>query len=139
MAPNQEENKTQTNLKSDSNASRETSEVGNAKTSSGLEENLAGLLCYLAGFITGIIFIILEKENRFVRFHALQSIFISVVMVILSFIFTSIPIIGWLIGLLISPLSIVLWILLMYKAYQGQWFKLPILGEMAEKQLNNMK
>lgn len=108
------------------------------KTSSGMDENVAGLLCYLVGFITGIIFLVIEKENRFVRFHALQSIFVFVGIFILSTVLSFIPLIGWAIGLLISPLTLVLWILLMYQAYSGKWFKLPIIGDMVEKQLDKV-
>lgn len=105
------------------------------KTSTGLDENIAGLFCYVFGAITGIIFLILEKENRFIRFHALQSTIIFVALLILNFILTAIPIIGWLVGLLIAPLGFILWIVLMVKAYQGKWFKLPVIGSLAEKQL----
>ncbi|GGA72543.1 DUF4870 domain-containing protein [Ornithinibacillus halotolerans] len=108
------------------------------KTSSGLDENLAGLLTYLVGFITGIIFLLIEKDSRFVRFHALQSIFVSVGLFVLNIILSFIPIIGWGISLLIAPFAFVLWIFLMIQAYQGKWFKLPVIGDMVEKQLNNM-
>lgn len=104
-------------------------------TSTGLQENVAGLLCYLLGLITGIIFVILEKENRFVRFHAFQSVFVSVALIILNTVLAFIPILGWLLALLMGPLSLILWLLLMFKAYQGQYFKLPIVGDMAEKQV----
>lgn len=96
---------------------------------------MAGLLCYLLGLITGIIFVILEKENRFVRFHAFQSVFVSVALIILNTVLAFIPILGWLLALLLAPLSLILWLLLMFKAYQGQYFKLPIVGDMAEKQV----
>lgn len=105
------------------------------KTSTGLEANVAGLLCYVFGAITGIIFLILEKENRFVRFHAFQSTITFIALVVLNFVLTAIPIIGWLIGLLIAPLGFILWIVLMVKAYQGNWFNLPVIGEIAEKRI----
>lgn len=104
-------------------------------TSSGMDENLAGVLCYLCGFITGIIFMVIEKENRFVRFHALQSIFVSAAIIILNLVINPIPILGLIISIFIMLAAFVLWIVLMMKAYQGQWFKLPIIGDMAEKQL----
>ncbi|MGM8211230.1 DUF4870 domain-containing protein [Virgibacillus sp. W0430] len=111
-------------------------EANNNKTSSGMDQNVAALLTYVLGFITGIIFMFLEKENRFVRFHALQSIITFGGLFILNFILTAIPIIGWLIGILLAPLSIIIWILLMVKAYQGKYFKLPIVGKLADEQLN---
>ena len=104
-------------------------------TGSGLDQNLAGLLCYLLGFITGIIFLLIEKDNRFVKFHALQSIFISVAIFIVNMVLSVIPLIGWLVSLLMSPLILILWIVLMMKAYQGKMFKLPIIGDMVEKQM----
>ncbi|WP_077616988.1 DUF4870 domain-containing protein [Bacillus sinesaloumensis] len=105
------------------------------KTSTGLTDNVAGLLSYVLGPITGIIFLVIEKENRFVRFHALQSIFVFVAIFIITTVLSFIPIIGWLISLIASPLSLVLWILLMYQAYQGKWYKLPVVGDIVEQQL----
>lgn len=106
------------------------------QTSSGLQQNLAGLLCYLFGFITGIIFLLIEKENRFVRYHAVQSIIVSAILIILNMVLTAIPLIGWIIGILLTPLYLVLWIYMMWKAYQNTWFKIPIAGEIASKQVN---
>lgn len=108
------------------------------KTSSGLDQNIAGLLCYLAWFITGIVFLVLEKENKFIRFHAMQSIIVFVVLFVLNIILTAIPIIGWGIGLLLIPVYLILWLFLMWKAYQNKWFKLPIVGDIAEKQVNKV-
>ena len=104
------------------------------KTSIGLEQNLAGLLCYVLGWVTGLVFLVLEKENKFVRFHAIQSIAtfgaLTVVIIILNFI----PFIGWILGWLVNVLGLVLWIILMIKAYQGQTYKLPWAGNFADKQ-----
>lgn len=105
------------------------------QTQSGLEENLAGALCYIAWFITGIIFLLIEKENRFVRFHALQSIITSVGIFAISIVLSFIPVIGWILSLLIAPVTFGLWLFLMWKAYKGETFKLPFVGDMAEKQL----
>lgn len=104
-------------------------------TALGVQENIAGLLCYVAGFITGIVFLVLEKENKFVRFHAMQSLVTFLALFVISIVGGFIPLVGWLISLLITPVGLVLWILLMYKAYQGQKFKLPVIGDFAEKQL----
>ena len=86
-------------------------------------------------WVSGLVFLVIEKENQFVRFHAMQSIVafgsITLVQIVLSFI----PIIGWILSWLIWALSIVLWIVLMAKAYQGQRYKLPWAGNFAEKQL----
>jgi uncharacterized membrane protein/ribosomal protein L40E len=101
-----------------------------------LEPNVAGLLCYLAGWITGLIFILIEKENKFVRFHAMQSIVtfgaLTVVWIILQ-VLTSILWFFWILDVPVWILSVVLWIILMVKAYQGERFKLPIAGDFAEK------
>jgi len=105
------------------------------KTSSGLDENVAGLLCYVFGIVTGVIFMLIEKENRFVRFHALQSIFVSAAIIVLNIAVNLVPLLGMLISFLLSAAAFILWIVLMVKAYQGQMFKLPIIGDMAEKQL----
>jgi uncharacterized membrane protein len=105
------------------------------KTATGLEENVAGVLCYVLGFITGIVFLVLEKENRFVRYHAFQSIFFSVALFVVSMIVNVIPFIGWLLGLAINLLALLLWLFLMYKAYTGEKFKLPWLGDLAERQV----
>ena len=109
------------------------------KTVTGLTQNMEGLLCYILGFITGILFLILSKENKFVRFHAMQSLVTFLGLFILSMVAGIIPILGIIISLLIAPVSIILWILLMYKAYQGKRYKLPIVGDFTEEQLSRME
>jgi uncharacterized membrane protein len=104
-----------------------------AKTSVELEENVAGLLCYVLGWISGLVFFLIEKKNKFVRFHALQSIIVFGVLTLASIVIGWIPIIGWVIAWLIGVLAFVLWIVLMVKAYQGEKFKLPWAGNLAEK------
>jgi len=79
------------------------------------------------------VFFLLEKENKFVRFHAMQSIIVFGGLTIISLIISVIPLLGWLISTLLSLLALVLWILLMVKAYQNVWFKLPLVGDLAEK------
>jgi uncharacterized membrane protein len=115
--------------------------------SSGMGNNVAGLLCYLFGWLGGLIFLLIEpyKTNRFVRFCAFQSIFMDVAMIALSIGFSIIIFvlaaithgIGGLVGLL-WPLIWLAYlgvkILLMIKAYGNQEFKLPIIGDLAAKQ-----
>jgi len=107
-----------------------------AKTSMNMEENVASLLCYLLVWLTGIIFYLVEKENKTVRFHAMQSILVFLPLTVLSIIFSVlswfIPFI-WVLGGLMSLLTIILWLVLLIKAYQGEKFKLPIVGDIAEK------
>ncbi len=124
------------------------------KTSMNMEENIESLLTYALTWVTGIVFIFLEKENKTVRFHAFQSLFT----------FLPLTIIGWLLGWIGAPsynysggyygygtynpgipaliylswiiyaLTALLWLFLMFKAYQGEKFKLPVVGDLAEKQ-----
>ncbi|SDJ79148.1 DUF4870 domain-containing protein [Salimicrobium halophilum] len=109
-----------------------------APSSTGLQENVGGLLAYLLGFITGIIFLLVEKENSFIRFHAMQSTIVFGGIFVLGLVTGMIPIIGWIIGILLSPISLILWIFLMYKAYNKERYHLPMVGEMSENQLKKM-
>ena len=104
------------------------------KTSTGLQPNVAALLSYLLGFITGIIFFLIEKDNKFVRFHAMQSIVTFGFLFVLQMVLPMIPFFGWILIPFVAVLNLVLWILLMIKSYQGQMFKLPVVGDVAEKQ-----
>ncbi|MCK4800135.1 hypothetical protein KAS31_04115 [Candidatus Parcubacteria bacterium] len=97
---------------------------------SDLGENIRGALCYVLGFISGIFFLLTEKENKFIRFHAMQSIIVFLGITL----FVMFPVVGWVLSVFVTPLSLVLWLFLMYKAYQGEKFKLPIIGDLAEKQ-----
>jgi uncharacterized membrane protein len=101
-------------------------------------ENLMGAAAYLLGFITGIIFLVIEKENKFVRFHAMQSTIVSGSIFIVNIALGFIPILGWILGVLLSLGSFILWIVCMWKAFQGEMFKLPYAGDLAEKQLAKM-
>jgi uncharacterized membrane protein len=103
------------------------------KTALGIEENLEGALCYLGWWITGLIFFLLEPKNKFIRFHAMQSIVVFLGATIIIFVLFWIPFFGWILSGLISLLSLILWIVLMIKAYQGEKFKVPIAGDIAEK------
>jgi uncharacterized membrane protein len=106
------------------------------KTSTGLEANLAAALSYLVGFVTGIIFLLVEKENRFVRFHAMQSTLVFAGIVILDILLQIVPILGALVVIfVVIPASAVLWLFLMFKAYQGEEFKLPFVGQMAAERI----
>jgi uncharacterized membrane protein len=114
--------------------------------SAGMTSNVAGALAYLVGLITGIIFLVLEpyKQDRFVRFHAFQSIFLNVTLIIFGILWSAI--LGMmmfslgllslvsLLGTLVYLAFFVLWLLLMFKAYNNQMYKLPIIGDFAEKQ-----
>ena len=102
------------------------------KTSTGLDANLAAALSYLVGFVTGVIFLLVEKENRFVRFHAMQSTLVFAGIVILDILMQIVPILGAVVVfLVVIPASAILWLFLMFKAYQGEEFKLPFVGQIA--------
>ncbi len=113
-------------------------------TSTGVEPNVSVALAYILAPITGILFFALEKTNRFVRFHAAQSIATSVIIILLSIgvsmissILVFIPVLGWIAVLLLtlglSFGTFILWVLLMVKAYQGQEWELPVAGGFARK------
>src|SRR5215213_2182154 len=123
-----------------------------AKSSTGLDENVAALLSYVFGWISGLIFFLIEKDSRLVRFHAMQSLILSgggTVILIALWIFIGIAslIIAQISGILSSLATVVLGliatvvgiailicaIISLVKAYQGQYFKLPVIGNMAEK------
>jgi uncharacterized membrane protein len=95
----------------------------------GLQDNVAGALCYVLGWITGIVFLILEPNNKFIKFHAVQSIIVFGVVTVIDLIFIWVPVLNWLIWVL----ALVLWVWLMYQAYQGKKYMFPIAGVYAEK------
>ena len=109
-------------------------EQSETKTSSGIRENVAGAFCYLVGWVTGIIFLIIEKENKTVRFHAVQSIVVFGAYTVITIILNFIPVIGWIINVLLGIAAVILWLVLMFKTYQRQMIKLPVAGNIAENQ-----
>jgi uncharacterized membrane protein len=115
--------------------------VASGSQTGGLADNIAGMLAYVT-IVPAIIFLVVEpyNKNRFIRFHAFQSIFFTLAWIVLSIglnIVAAIPVLGWM-TLLIWPLvglaGLVIWVVLLLKANQGQMFKLPIIGDLAEKQ-----
>jgi uncharacterized membrane protein len=102
------------------------------KTETGLEPNVAGLLCYVLGWVSGLVFLLLERKDKFVRFHAIQSIVVFGAINLAYFIVFRIPYI-WVIGWIFWAFGIVLWIVLMVRAYQGEKPKMPVAGNIAEK------
>lgn len=128
-------------IETNTNNSGQQNETANS-TQGGLDDNIAGLLCYLFGIITGVIFLFVKPESKFVRFHAWQSIMVTaligllgIIIAIIDFILAYIPIIGWLFGLLLTMVYtlgiFVLWIILMVTAYQGKELNIPIAGQIA--------
>jgi uncharacterized membrane protein len=126
--------------------------VQTGKSSTGLDENLAALLSYIFGWVSGLVFFLIEKDSRLVKFHAMQSILLNAAALIIglvlwfcwvfvTIIFASInDTLGSLVGLVLGLLLFVFWIgmliavvLCLVKAYQKQYFKLPVIGSFAEK------
>ena len=116
-----------------------------AAPAQGMTDNVAGMLAYFT-IIPAIIFLVMEpyNRNRFIRFHSFQCLFFAVAWTVLWIalsIFAHIPVLGWL-SILIWPLiglaGFIIWIILVIKANQGQMYKLPFIGDMAEKQANVM-
>jgi len=108
-------------------------------SSEGLAENVAGLLCYVLGWLTGIIFILIDKRP-FVRFHAAQSIVVFGALTLLKIGFGIVMGIGGVVGfglwalvsMVLGLLMVILWILLMIKAYQHELFRVPIAAPIAD-------
>jgi len=113
-------------------------------TSMGMQPNIEAGLSYVLGWVTGLIFFLMEKQNRFVRFHAMQSILffggLTVIRIILGFIGAlGLPFLGFFVGLLgiaVGIIGLVGYILLLINGFQGKYYKLPIVGDYAEKYAN---
>jgi uncharacterized membrane protein len=113
-------------------------------TSTGIEPKVGAALAYILGLVTGILFLALEKDNRYIRFHAAQSITVSVLLILahvavrmVSAVLAYIPIVG---GLLVLVLTLglalgtfVLWGALMWRAYEGHEWELPVAGGFARR------
>lgn len=103
------------------------------KPASGLDPHVAAALSYALGWVTGLLFLLTEPRDKFVRFHAFQSTIVFATLSVVCVVLQIIPVLGMLITVfLVIPASAVLWLVLMFKAYQGERFKLPLAGDMAE-------
>ena len=112
-------------------------EVGK-KGGTGLQSNVAGALAYFLGPVTGILFLLIEKENKFVRFHAMQSTLTFGGIFVLNIVLGFIPLLGWIAGSLMSLVSLILWVFLMYKAFNKEEYELPVIGDLARKQVEKV-
>jgi uncharacterized membrane protein len=101
----------------------------------GLTDNSAGGLAYIT-FIPAIIFLVTAPYNQksFIRFHAWQSIFLFIASVVIHTVLLFIPIIGWILSLPVSLAILAIWVICLIKAFNGQRFKLPVIGNLAEQQ-----
>ena len=126
--------------------------VQTAKSSTGLDENIAALLSYVFGWLSGLIFFLIEKDSRLVRFHAMQSLLFNVLFAVIAIVlwialFVVFLVASQISGALTTLLSLVSilvwgvlfiailvgWVMCLVKAFQGQYFKLPVIGNLAEK------
>ncbi len=107
-------------------------------TSLGIRARTAGWLCYLFGWITGLIFFLLERENHFVRFHAMQSILFFGILNILEWVFSNLPFFGP-IGGAIGLVMFIGWIVMMVKAHRGEYYKLPLFGDLTERLISQIR
>jgi uncharacterized membrane protein len=108
----------------------------------GMQPNIEAGLSYVLGWVTGLIFFLMEKQNRFVRFHAMQSILffggVTVIQIILNVI-SHFPVLGFfagLAGVVVWIIWLVGYIVLLINGFQGKYYKLPIVGDYAEKYAN---
>lgn len=108
-----------------------------AATAGGLQDNVAGMLAYVT-IIPAIIFLVVApyNQNKFIRFHSFQCIFLCVAIFAVDIILAFIPFIGWMLYPLVSLAWLAVAIICALKAYGGQKFKLPVIGDLAEKQAN---
>lgn len=104
-------------------------------SSTGLNSNLAAALAYLFGCLSGVVFLIVERKDPYVRFHAMQSTLTFLGVLVMALILGSLPLVGGLLNVLFSLAVALMWLVLMFKAFTGQRFKLPYVGEMAERQI----
>ncbi len=122
---------------------QEPSRASSGASTSGLQSNVAGMLCYVLGLVTGVLFLAIEpyKNDPFVRFHAFQAIIFHVAWIVFwivrGVLSTTLP---WGLQFLISLLNLVIglggllvWLFLMYKAYNNEKFKLPVIGDIASQ------
>lgn len=105
------------------------------KETSKKEGNIKAALTYLAGWITGLVFLLTEKEDEFIRFNAAQSVVVFGAVNVIALI----PFLGQILAILLIPLSLILWIVLMVKAYNNERMELPVASDFAKKVEKSIK
>jgi uncharacterized membrane protein len=98
----------------------------------------AGTLCYLFGWVGGLIFLLLERDSRFVRFHAMQSLLFFGILSALEWVCSYLPFFGS-IGGALGLIMFIGWIVLMVKAHRGQYYRLPLFGDLADQLINQIR
>ena len=109
------------------------------RSSLGMQENTAALLAYLFGWVSGLIIFLIERKSPYVRFHALQSLITFGALSLIISIFSRIPVVGVLIAVAGGIASFVFWILGMVKAYAGELYRFPIVGDIAAGQIKPLE
>ncbi len=111
--------------------------TGNPSTGEHVSPNRSVLsgVSYVLGWVTGLIVYLVEKEDKHVRFHAMQSLILFGLLTVLRIVFMIVPVIGGILSVIVGIFSLVLWIVLMVKGFQGERFELPIVGEWAKAQV----
>jgi len=109
--------------------------MSSQKTATGLDQNLVGALAYLLGVVSGIVLLLIEPDNRYVRFHAFQSTFTFLAVLVLFLVLMGLGVIGWILWIPCFLGVTALWAFLMFKALSGVQYKLPLIGEWAEQQV----
>jgi uncharacterized membrane protein len=97
--------------------------------------NVAAVIAYLGGAFTGIMFLLIEKDDRFVRFHAMQSTVMFVAVAVAHLVLRGLPLVGWYLTIPFVLAVVALWIFLMVQAFNGKKYKLPYIGDFAEQLL----
>lgn len=105
-------------------------------TSLGMRSNMSGSLCYLMGWVSGIFFLIMEKDNKFVLFHARQSTLFFGFLTVLGIAVLWIPVVGWALEIGVWLVGMISWRFLSYMAYSSQMYYLPIVGKLAERRVH---
>jgi uncharacterized membrane protein len=108
------------------------------RTSMGMKARTAGVLCYLFAWVGGLVFLLLERDNRFVRFHAAQSLLFFGTMSILGWVCSYFPFSLFGLGGVVVLVGFIGWIVLMVAAHRGRYYKLPLFGGYAEQLANRI-
>jgi uncharacterized membrane protein len=103
------------------------------RSSLNIKENTAALLCYLLGWVSGLVIYLLESKSRFVRYHAIQSMVTFGTISVVVFVFRRVPLIGWIVTGAAGAAGFVAWVVGILRAYQGQIVKFPVAGNVAER------
>ncbi len=103
------------------------------QTDLGIDANVEALLAYLLQWVSGLVLLLIEKRNEYVRFHAMQSFVMFLTLWIAGWFVSIIPFVGWVLSRIVWVVIAIAWIVGMVKAYQGEYYRFPVFGELAEQ------